>query len=436
MYCLGLILLAGLSGRADLTLRYTFDARNGSGMPPALAQGMKQQFESTLPKEYVVRVKGSKVLSVVGTMTGIVDNATGEVTLISPAAKQYSRASLADYVAGIQSSMTLPAEAQEAMKRLRFDVQTSKPAGQAATVLDFRADEYLMTLTMTMDMPGAPAALSGPLARIDIHTWYAGSGELRRVPGMQQYAASTQQAFQVFNPSDSLQKMFSQMPGMGEKMRSVMDEFIKNSAGGMMVKMQQFFYMPMVAKLAQAQGQTVPAQSDPNGPFMEMKMELAGISSNPVDDSLFNVPSGYEQVPLATLTKTVMPQGPRMGMSAATQKPSEPAVSATPALPTGVFRVGNGVSSPTVLRRVDPEYSEEARKAHVSGTVLLSVVVDTDGRARNVSVIRGFGMGLDANAVDAVSKWEFRPGEKDGKPVSVQVQIEVSFRLLDNPKKP
>ncbi len=96
----------------------------------------------------------------------------------------------------------------------------------------------------------------------------------------------------------------------------------------------------------------------------------------------------------------------------------------------GVFRVGGGVSAPTVLFKVDPEYSEEARKAKYQGTVLLSIEVDTSGRATNIQVVRSLGLGLDEKAIEAVKKWKFKPGIKDGKPVMVAATIEVNFRLL------
>jgi TonB family protein len=96
----------------------------------------------------------------------------------------------------------------------------------------------------------------------------------------------------------------------------------------------------------------------------------------------------------------------------------------------GVFRVGGGVSSPAVISKVDPEYSEEARKAKYSGTVLLSVIVDTEGHARDIHVVKSLGMGLDERAVDAVQKWKFKPGMKGGVAVNVRAQIEVNFRLL------
>ena len=96
----------------------------------------------------------------------------------------------------------------------------------------------------------------------------------------------------------------------------------------------------------------------------------------------------------------------------------------------GVYRVGGGVSAPAVLVKVDPEYSEEARKAKYSGTVVLSVVVDTEGRAREIRVVKSLGMGLDEKAIEAVEKWKFKPGMKAGLAVPVRAQIEVNFRLL------
>lgn len=96
----------------------------------------------------------------------------------------------------------------------------------------------------------------------------------------------------------------------------------------------------------------------------------------------------------------------------------------------GVFRAGGGVSAPVVLAKVDPEYSEEARKAKYSGTVLLSVIVDAEGRARDVRVTKSLGLGLDEKAMEAVLKWKFRPGSRNGIAVNVRALIEVNFRLL------
>ena len=96
----------------------------------------------------------------------------------------------------------------------------------------------------------------------------------------------------------------------------------------------------------------------------------------------------------------------------------------------GVFRIGGGVSAPRLLYKEEPEYSEEARKAKYQGVVMLAVEVWEDGLAHNIRVLRSLGLGLDEKAVEAVKKWKFSPGKKDGKPVRVAAQIQVSFRLL------
>jgi protein TonB len=96
----------------------------------------------------------------------------------------------------------------------------------------------------------------------------------------------------------------------------------------------------------------------------------------------------------------------------------------------GVYRVGGGVSQPAVIFKVDPEYSEEARKAKYSGTVVLAVIVDTEGKAREIHVSKSLGMGLDEKAIEAVEKWKFKPGMKGGQAVNVRATIEVNFRLL------
>jgi len=59
---------------------------------------------------------------------------------------------------------------------------------------------------------------------------------------------------------------------------------------------------------------------------------------------------------------------------------------------------------------------------------VLSLVVDTAGRARNLRVVSPLGFGLDEKAIEAVQHWRFQPGLKDGKPVNVQMNIEVEFR--------
>lgn len=96
----------------------------------------------------------------------------------------------------------------------------------------------------------------------------------------------------------------------------------------------------------------------------------------------------------------------------------------------GAFKVGNGVSAPVVLSKTEPVYSEQARSAKLQGSVQLNLVVDENGLPQQITVARPLGMGLDEKAIEAVRRWRFRPGMKDGHPVAVEATIAVNFRLL------
>ena len=96
----------------------------------------------------------------------------------------------------------------------------------------------------------------------------------------------------------------------------------------------------------------------------------------------------------------------------------------------GIRGFGGDFTAPVVIFKIEPEFSEDARKAKLQGLVMLSAEVDTNGRLRNIRVTRGLGFGLDEKAVEAVKQWRFRPGYRNGKPVVAPAVIEVSFHLL------
>jgi len=95
----------------------------------------------------------------------------------------------------------------------------------------------------------------------------------------------------------------------------------------------------------------------------------------------------------------------------------------------GIFRVGNGVSPPIALNHPETEFSDEARKAKFQGTCTVGMVVGVDGIPRDIKVLNSLGMGLDEKAMEVAAKYRFKPAEKDGHPVAVQIAIEVDFRM-------
>jgi TonB family protein len=96
-----------------------------------------------------------------------------------------------------------------------------------------------------------------------------------------------------------------------------------------------------------------------------------------------------------------------------------------------VHKVGeDGVKAPKLLTKVEPQYTDEASEAKLEGTVILKLEVHPDGRAYNIRVERGLGMGLDEQAISAVEQWTFEPALKDGEPVTVAATVEMNFKLM------
>lgn len=89
-----------------------------------------------------------------------------------------------------------------------------------------------------------------------------------------------------------------------------------------------------------------------------------------------------------------------------------------------------GMKPPIPIYKLEPEYSEQGRKARIQGTVIVDGVIDENGGTRALKIREGLGFGLDEQAIDAVKKWKFRPATKDGKPLPVYGTFYLTFRLL------
>ena len=95
----------------------------------------------------------------------------------------------------------------------------------------------------------------------------------------------------------------------------------------------------------------------------------------------------------------------------------------------GPYRPGSGITPPSIIREVKPDYTEEARRRGLAGDVELEIVVRADGNVGEVKVLRGLGGGLDQRAVEAVRQWRFSPAKRFGTPVDVMVEVAVEFKL-------
>ena len=95
----------------------------------------------------------------------------------------------------------------------------------------------------------------------------------------------------------------------------------------------------------------------------------------------------------------------------------------------GVFHVGGGVAAPVLIYSVDPEFSDEARRAKYQGICVVDVVIDAQGNVQHARVVRPLGMGLDEKALEAVRQYRFKPAQYQGHSVPVELSVEVNFRI-------
>ncbi|HEY6141339.1 MAG TPA: energy transducer TonB, partial [Thermoanaerobaculia bacterium] len=93
------------------------------------------------------------------------------------------------------------------------------------------------------------------------------------------------------------------------------------------------------------------------------------------------------------------------------------------------LRVGGDVQAPVATTRVEPQYTEIARKARIEGLVIIEAIIDAHGNVTDARVLKPLPMGLDQAAIDAVKRWKFKPGTLNGQPVPVIFNLTVNFRL-------
>lgn len=403
---LAMALLAPQAVWADLAISYKLDFQVGPVLPPAIVDAVRQQVAGAIPGEMAMRAKAGKCTSSIGPLNTIIDSAKGEITLLNPKTKQFATTPTASYADKIASSALLPPAAKQMLANLKVDVQTSK-TGQTGSINDILAEETLITLTI--EGPDATTSL-----RIDMDEWLPAASEFDRVPALKELG-SCPTAAGMTDPSAMLDKLFGQLPGASAKLSEAMKALsIKGSA---VLEMQIAAHAPGLGALLQSQG--APGV-DPDAPLVLMQMNLAELSFDSLPDTLFQVPAGYQEAPIEDLLKTVAP-ATRLAQA---QPPVPPYTGST-------FRPGGDVSAPVPTFHPEPKYTEEARKARIEGSVMLSLVVDPDGNTRNIKVVKSLDPGLDQKAIEAVSQWKFNPGKKSGTPVAIQAQIAVTFRLLD-----
>lgn len=95
-----------------------------------------------------------------------------------------------------------------------------------------------------------------------------------------------------------------------------------------------------------------------------------------------------------------------------------------------IYVVGGDVKPPKIIHYVEPEFSPSSQEAYIEGVVRVAAVVNLDGTAADLEVIKGLSSEEDKLAVQALKQWRFKPGTKKDQPVRVRIKVEINFHLL------
>jgi TonB family protein len=399
---ISLLLLFCAAARADVTVRYSLDLKFNSKLPiPPEATAKLNAF---VPTEMSLRIKGDKAWSNFAMITSIADLSTGRITLLDPHTRRFATIPASAYPPYLQTVQVLPPEVQKILENIKFDVQTHK-TGRQDTVRGILTEERKSAISVEIPVPQ-----KGPVGfKLVVEQWLALPEEISRIPALGEFAAHGARAAAPLNPAGMIQRALAQTPALAERVRSAFEALAQDKRT-FSAKTRVRLYAPVLAL-------TIPGLNADEA-VMELSIDVAGISSAPVPDSVFEVPADYQSASMEELLKSMQPTLPQAARS--------PQSSAG-----GVYRAGGGVTPPVMILKREPKYTPGATSDHIQGTVVLYCEVGPDGEAHNMKVVRSLRPDLDANAIEAVRGWRFKPGEKDGKPVTVAATIEVNFRLLD-----
>ena len=299
-----LLLGAGLPLSADVTIRYTIETQAN----PATA-AMMGRMAAGMPggNGIILRVKGTQGYTENSLFRSVTDFTKGQVTVIDTANRQYATVPSSEYVDAFARAVPkMPAAARESMAAMKTNVE-SRAMGKTATIAGMEAEET--EITMTMDLPSPNGAPAGSMKMV-MHVWSATQAEVLRRQSLRELAAYSMWMNASTNATGSLGRMFEQM-GTGDGMKKLFEQTAQK--GGLALRVQTEMYMPFMAAMLARGGQGNGAAVDPNAPVMQMTQEVAEFSDAPVPDSVFQIPEGYQAVPIESIVAQVIVRGMTAG---------------------------------------------------------------------------------------------------------------------------
>lgn len=294
----GLVLfLVGPALYADVTLTYKSDIQLADFLPPAAKEQFKKATDGKFPAGQSIRMKATKAYSDGGGFQCIVDFAKGELTLLDPAHKRFTTLPAGQFTDKLNAAMPqLPEEARKAMEavKLTFD---SRETGRTDTIHGIQAVEREAVLAMEMTPPGKDQPLS--IMKMVIRIWTAKPEEALRVPAIRELTAYNLWTGYLINPTGQAGKFLAAIPGAGDGLGRLAAQVSENKA--VMLRMYTEVYTPVVGQM---QGEELPG-FDPNTPMVRITQEVSELSTASVEDAAFQVPEGFQAIPVDEIMKGI-----------------------------------------------------------------------------------------------------------------------------------
>jgi hypothetical protein len=272
---------------AQVTVRYSRDLKFGAAVPAAVTAQFGNPGLGALDGPSVVQIKGDKAYFNAGKFSFITDFAADQVTYIDSENQRFATVPTGELASAMQSAMPqLPPEAAGLSDKVQADLKTRK-TGRSETIRGIRADEYELVFAMNLSLPNLPAGNS-PALRMVMQFWRANAEDAAANPGLSEFMRFSIRDGSFMNSADFLRKVIGPLQSLGQSIVALQEELKKDQSPILRIHMEEF--SPMLAALAPSAG--------PEQPLITFDQELVEFSTAPVEDTVFQAPSGFRGVAL------------------------------------------------------------------------------------------------------------------------------------------
>lgn len=301
-------------------------------------------------------------------------------------------------------------EAAEATANEQFDGLEGDVVYQGGTI--FRSNRNWLYERVTRD--GASGKVLQALRSSEILFM------MMRTPEMRQLTAVRASAL-VLETLNSLAVQYQKTHGDFSKLAAAKDPLttLVDESGGNRRLLQDAWGTPIRMTVDSKGYRFMSAGSDRKFDSASWKVQAG---ANPAEDVILENGAFVRRVDEKTFAQSI-----KASVAAVPQPPD--AVPASHLDPAKWPRVGNGITAPAVIERVEPVYPENYRQLRLSGVLILECEVDANGQPGQIRVIKSVAPDFDMAGVEAVRKWKFSPAQRNGKPTAVLFNLTINFKL-------